>query len=213
MALRELPRRFQKKTQVIYQSAESLPAKSKEAVGEFKVCVVGHLRAEKDPLRTAIAVRRLPRASRIQVTHIGQALDEKLRMKAEHEVETNPRYRWIGQLSHRKTRERLARSDLVCITSKIEGSSNVLSESLASGVPVICSRISGLRGTLGNNFPGFYPVGNTEKLRTLLLKAESDRKFYASLQQHCARLSYLVQPVREIHSWRRLVDEIRLQLL
>ena len=48
----------------------------------------------------------------------------------------NPRYRWIGQLSHGKTRERLARSDLVCITSEMEGSSNVLSEALASRVPV-----------------------------------------------------------------------------
>ncbi len=207
MALRELPRRFHKKTQVIYQSAESFPAKPANAMGNFKVCVVGHLREEKDPLRTAFAVRRLPADSRITVTHIGLALDEKLKLKAQAEARRNPRYRWIGQLSHKKTRESLARSDLVCISSKMEGSSNVLSEALASGVPVICSKISGLLGTLGSKFPGFYPFGNTEKLRKLLLKAESDPRFYKSLKRYCDNLAYLVEPKRELATWRRLLRE------
>jgi len=208
MALRELPRRFQKKTQVIYQSAESFPAKPHKADGNFKVCVIGHLRNEKDPLRTAIAVRRLPRESRIQVTHIGQALDEKLRMKAQREVKTNPRYRWIGPLSHRKTRESLARSELVCISSKMEGSSNVLSEALASGVPVICSKISGLIGTLGNSFAGYFPVGDDKRLRALLLKAEAHRNFFQLLQRQCRSVAPLVKPQREINQWKMLVRSV-----
>jgi putative glycosyltransferase (TIGR04348 family) len=207
MALRELPRRFQKKTQVIYQSAESLPAKPHKADGDFKVCVIGHLREEKDPLRTAIAVRRLPRESRIQVTHIGQALDEKLGKKAQAETKRNPRYRWVGQLSHRKTRESLARSHLVCITSKMEGSSNVLSEALASGVPVVASKISGLIGTLGKDFTGFFPVGDTKTLRAVLLRAETEITFYSSLKRHCAGLTRLVKPKRESDAWRELLRD------
>ena len=207
MALRELPRRLHKKTHVIYQSAESFPAKTDKADSNFKVCVIGHLREEKDPLRTAIAVRRLPRESRIQVTHIGQALDEQLRIEAEREVATNPRYHWIGQLSHRKTREQLAHSQIVCITSKMEGSSNVLSEALASGVPVICSKISGLLGTLGNKFPGYYPVGNSRQLRKLLVKAETDSRFYKSLKRYCEELAYLVKPKRELDAWQELLRE------
>ncbi|MSP41633.1 MAG: TIGR04348 family glycosyltransferase [Deltaproteobacteria bacterium] len=208
MALRELPRRLHKKTEVIYQSAEPFVGKPNRANGDFKVYVVGHLREEKDPLRTAFAVRRLPRTSRIQVTHIGQALDEQLRMKAAQEVALNPRYRWIGQLSHRKTREQLAQSQLVCITSKMEGSSNVLSEALASGVPVICTKISGLIGTLGSKFSGYYPVGKTKQLRKILLKAESDPRFYASLKRYCENLAYLVEPQREIDAWRRLIRQL-----
>ena len=208
MALRELPQRFHLKTQVIYQSAESLPAKPSRANGNFKVCVIGHLREEKDPLRTAMAVRELPRESRIQVTHIGQALDEKLGKKAQAETIRNPRYRWLGQLSHRKTRVRLAQSRLVCITSKMEGSSNVLSEALASGVPVVTSKISGLIGTLGNKFPGFFPVGDTRMLRDLLLKAESDPAFYKSLKRRCRDLAHLVKPQRELDAWRRLLREL-----
>jgi putative glycosyltransferase (TIGR04348 family) len=208
MALQELPKRFHAKTQVIYQSAQSFRAKPSSAENKFKVCVIGHLRAEKDPLRAALAVRHLPRDCRIEVTHVGQALDDKLEKKARSEVKRNPRYHWIGQLSHRKSREVLARSHLVCITSKMEGSSNVLSEALASGVPVIASKISGLMGTLGSKFPGFYPVGDTQQLRRLLIRAESDEKFYKSLKRHCRNLAYLVRTKRELAAWRHLIREI-----
>jgi putative glycosyltransferase (TIGR04348 family) len=208
MALRELPKRFQEKTEVIYQSAEAVRAKTPSRSGTFKVCVVGHLREEKDPLRTAFAVRDLPADSRIEVTHIGLALDEKLRIEAEREARRNPRYRWIGQLSHRKTRERLARSHLVCITSKMEGSSNVLSEALASGVPVVASKISGLIGTLGKDFTGFFPVGDTKTLRALLLRAETEITFYSSLKRHCAGLTRLVKPKRESDTWRELLRDV-----
>jgi putative glycosyltransferase (TIGR04348 family) len=208
MALREVPKQFRAKTEVIYQSAEAFRPANTSLNHHFNICVVGHLREEKDPLRTALAVRSLDPSSRIQVTHIGQALDKTLGTKARAETLRNPRYRWIGQLSHRKTRELLAQSRLVCITSRMEGSSNVLSEALASGVPVVCSKISGLIGTLGKNFPGFYPVGDTEKLRRLLQRSEADKNFYRSLKSQCQRLAHLVKPKRELDAWRKLLDDI-----
>lgn len=208
MALRELPKRLQEKTQVIYQSAETLRVKAPNRNGSFDVCVIGHLREEKDPLRTAIAVRDLPAESRIQVTHIGQALDEELGAEAKAEAARNSRYHWVGQISHRRTRAQLATSHLVCITSKMEGSSNVLSEALASGVPVICSKISGLIGTLGNDFAGYFPVGNDSRLRALLLKAESDRSFYKLIQRQCRSLAPLVKPQREMSRWQMLLRRV-----
>ena len=171
--------------------------------------LIAHLREEKDPLRAPLAVRRVPRDSRIELTHIGLALDEGLARRARAEAARNSRYRWLGQLSHRSTRRILAQSHLVCITSKMEGSSNVLSEALASGVPVIATAIAGLIGTLGKDFPGYFPVGDTTKLRDLLLKAEKDRTFYRKLQRHCARAAKWVQPKRERDSWRRLLRELR----
>jgi putative glycosyltransferase (TIGR04348 family) len=208
MALDELPAHLHAKTQVIYQSAESYRVRSSNGAADFAVCVIGHLREEKDPLRTALAVRRLPRHSRIKVTHIGVALSEQLGQRARAEAGRNPRYRWIGHQSHRRTRETLARSHLACITSKMEGSSNVLSEALASGVPVIASKIPGLMGTLGKNFAGYFSVGDTGQLTRLLLKAETDVHFYRSLKRQCARLAKLVQPRRELADWRRLLQEL-----
>jgi putative glycosyltransferase (TIGR04348 family) len=208
MALRELPAQFNRKTQVIYQSAEALAAKPAHR-RNFRVCLIAHLRAEKDPLRAPLAVRRLPPDSRIELIHIGLALDEALAVKAKKEAARNPRYRWLGQLSHRRTRKLLAESQLVCITSKMEGSSNVLSEALASGVPVIAARIPGLIGTLEEDFPGYFPVGDTNKLYALLRRAESDEKFYRVLKHHCGRAAKWVRPERELKSWRRLLKDLK----
>ncbi len=208
LALAELPKRLHDKTRVIYQSA---PQAANRATpwqnGEFKVCVIGHLRSEKDPLRTALAVRRLPADSRIQVTHIGRALDNTLEQRARAEMKRNRRYRWIGEVSHAKARRILASSHLLAITSQMEGSSNVLSEALASDVPVIAAKIPGLMGTLGDSYPGFFPVGNTRRLATLLARAEADGKFYAPLKQACRRLAPLVKPSREIRDWKLLLRE------
>lgn len=208
MALRALPRRLHHKTKVIYQSAERFDSAASPPRTKFRVCVIGHLRDEKDPLRAALAVRQLPPESRIELTHIGLALDDVLGERARNESERNGRYRWLGQLSHRGTRKHLAQSHLVCITSKMEGSSNVLSEALASAVPVIATRIEGLIGTLGKNYPGYFPVGDTQKLTRLLLKAENDPVFYRALKRHCASCAKYVRPKREIDSWRRLLHEI-----
>jgi len=207
-AFAALPKRFRAKTRVIYQSAKPyrVPA-PRAAKRTFKVCLIGHLREEKDPLLAAMAVRRLPPQSRIQVVHIGAALDPRLEKQARAEVARNPRYRWLGGLPHWKTRRVLARSDLAIITSRIEGSSNVLSEALASSVPVVTTRIPGLMGTLGNNFPGYFPVGNSQRLAGLLLRSETDAKFYRRLKHYCAGLSPLVRPKREFDAWRNLLRE------
>jgi glycosyltransferase involved in cell wall biosynthesis len=209
MAFGALPKRFHAKTRVIYQSAEPYRVPPPRAAKRtFQVCLIGHLREEKDPLRAAMAVRRLPPESRIQILHIGLALDARLERQARAEAKRNSRYRWVGELSHRKTRRILAGSDLAVITSRMEGSSNVLSEALASSVPVVVSKIPGLMGTLGKHFPGYFPVGDTRRLAELLLKSESNAKFYRRLKRHCAALSYLVQPKREFDAWRRLLREL-----
>jgi glycosyltransferase involved in cell wall biosynthesis len=90
----------------------------------------------------------------------------------------------------------------------MEGSSNVLSEALASSVPVVASRIPGLMGTLGKNFPGYFPVGNTQRLSALLRRSETEKKFYRRLKRHCRGLSHLVRPKGEFDAWRSLLHEV-----
>ena len=206
--LDELQPGLHEKTRVIYQSAPARPGHRRDRNLQFTVTVVGHMRPEKDPFRTAMAVRSLPRTSRIQVTHIGDAFGDSFLRRAEREVEHNPRYRWLGDLPHWKTRQLLANSHLTSITSRMEGSSNVLCEALASGVPVAASRISGLMGTLGDDYPGYYEMGDTAGLKRLLLRAENDPAFYENLARHCAKVAPLVNPDREILTWQGLVREV-----
>src|SRR5262249_37799945 len=91
-----LPPAVQDKARVIYQSVQVPPRAELIRADVFEVCVMGHLRAVKDPLRTALAARLLPAASRIQVLHVGGALSEELAEEARAEAAKNPRYRWLG---------------------------------------------------------------------------------------------------------------------
>ena len=207
--LEELPPELRRKTRVIYQSAEPVNGRLSPQTGkEFKVCVIGHLRPEKDPFRTARASRLLPSSSQIQLLHVGEALTKEMKDQARKESRHNDRYRWLGKLTHGKTRHVLARSHLLSLTSKMEGSSNVLSEAIASSVPVLASKIAGLIGTLGRDYPGYFPTGDTRALARLLLRAERDEKFYRQLKSRCARLAPLVHPRGERESWKKILREL-----
>jgi putative glycosyltransferase (TIGR04348 family) len=206
--LRTLGARWRQKTRVIYQSALP-PPPTRRRRGKFSVCVIANLRPEKDPFRTARASRLLSPDSRIEVLHIGRVLSDRLGELAARESERNPRYRWLGELSHSQTRRVLAGCRLLAITSRIEGSSNALSEALASSVPVLASRIPGLVGTLGEQYAGYYPPGDTSALARLLGRAECDPIFYSRLKAGCEQLAPLVDPAREIAAWDRLLEELR----
>jgi len=155
-----------------------------------------------------MAVRGLPANSRIKVVHIGAALNDRMEKQALREREINPRYRWLGGQPRWKAARHIASSHLVAITSRIEGSSNVLSESLACSVPVVASRIPGLIGTLGQDYPGYFTAGDTRDLREALARAESDREFYNELRLICGRRAAVVSPEHEMEAWRRLIDEV-----
>ena len=69
----ELPVALRQKLSVIHQSAKPLPRPREPSRRFFDICVIGHLRAEKDPFRTALAARLLPAESRVRVLHYGKA--------------------------------------------------------------------------------------------------------------------------------------------
>ncbi len=205
--LGELEPRHRTKTRVVYQSAE--PVKPQPpAKRHFEVCVIGHLRDEKDPFRAALAARLLPSTSRIRVTHTGRPYDEEFAGRARLEASENPRYRWLGEAPRWQARRLLARSRLLAQTSVMEGGANVVSEALASGVPVVASDIPGNVGILGEGYPGYYPVGDEEALARLLHRAETDGAFYEALKARCAERKHLVLPEREKAALGGLVAEV-----
>ena len=201
-------KRWKEKTTVIIQSAEPLQIKTTRTARYFDVCVLGHLRAEKDPFRTARAARRLPASSRIRVIHAGAPLDSNMARQARAEARRNPRYRWLGEVPRWKARRILSSSRLLVLSSKMEGGANVLSESIAASVPILASRIDGSTGILGATYPGLFPVGDTGALATLLHRAETSKPFYNRLSRHCRNLKEEVSPRRERGQWARLLSEL-----
>jgi glycosyltransferase involved in cell wall biosynthesis len=132
-----------------------------------------------------------------------------MKKKALAESSRNGRYRWMNGLPYWRTRRLIAGSHLVAITSRVEGSSNVLSEALVSSVPVVASRIPGLMGTLGTSYSGYFPPGDTQALKRLLLRTEKEAEFYQKLKAECIQIASVVQPRREQKAWKRLLKKIQ----
>jgi putative glycosyltransferase (TIGR04348 family) len=200
-----IPERFADKLQVIYQSAPPLSRPRSPSRRFFDICVIGHLREEKDPLRAAYAVRDLPASSRIRVIHLGKAHDQDWAKRAEEEMAGNTRYLWRGEVPGWAVRKEFVKTRLMVLSSIMEGGANVISEAVVAGVPVIASDIPGSVGLLGDDYPGYYPVGDTAALSALLRRVEAEPDFLAELTQYCAARAPLFKPELEYESWRTLL--------
>lgn len=200
-----IPERHRAKLAVIHQSAPPLARRLPRLRDLFEALVIGHLREEKDPLRAAEAARLLPARSRIRIVHLGRAHDEAWAERARAEMAANPRYRWRGEVPGAEVRRALARAPLMVLSSVMEGGANVVSEAVVAGVPVIASAIAGSIGLLGGDYPGYYPVGDTDALARLLARAEQDPAFLAELGRHGAARAPLFAPEHEREGWRRLL--------
>ena len=209
-AIRFLPPSCQGKAKVILQSVRRPSSRPRRLQSRFEVSVVGHLRKVKDPFRAALAARRLPTSSRIEIVHVGAALSASMSRRAIAETRKNPRYRWLGELTHGQTMTRLARSRLMVLSSLSEGGANVLSEAITCGVPVLSSRISGSIGLLGEQYPGFFDYGDTVALTELLARCEADRSYLNLLTEWCNGLAPRFSPACERAAWDKLLRELRI---
>lgn len=206
LAVDMLPARFRSKARVIFQSAHAaVPALV--APDSFQVCLLAHLRDVKDPFLAAHAVRRLPERSRLKVVHLGAALDADAGTQARQEMGTNARYVWLGERPRSEALSIVAGSRILLVTSHLEGGANVLSEAIASSVPVLSTRIDGSVGILGADYPGYFPVGDSNALTALLQRAEDEPDFLSRLADGIERAQPLVKMEREREAWRSLLGE------
>ena len=73
---------------------------------------------------------------------------------------------------------------------------------------MVASDVPGNTGVLGEDYPGYYPVGDEEALARLLYRTETDEEFYETLKAGCEARKHLVLPEREKAALGRLVEEV-----
>ncbi len=204
----ELPEELRSRVVVLHQSATASRARLEPRRRTFDVALVAHLRPVKDPFRAAEAARRLDASSRLRILHAGEALDAETAGQAQRETASNPRYRWLGELPQWRVRQLLKRSRAMVLTSRMEGGANVIGEAAVAGCPVVASRIAGSAGLLGEDYPGYFEVGDTEGLAALFRRLETEPAFLDDLAERCRRLASLFDPAREEEGWRKLLRDL-----
>lgn len=208
-AAAELPRHLRKKVSVVVQSSAS-ELLHRPVKGKFRLCVIGHLRAEKDPLRALAALSYVARKD-VEVIHLGAPLDPALEEAAKAATAREPRYRWLGSVPHARALRWMASSHAMVISSRMEGGANVVCEALRIGVPVLASRISGNLGLLGSGYAGYFPVEDEKALARLIQRAATDTALYSKLKKQVKALRPMVAPQSEARALLHCFRSVRLK--
>ena len=205
----QVPPLYRNKSTIIYQSIEKLSVDSERSKSdsEFRVVLISNIRSVKDPLIASRACRLISPASKLKITHVGYCLDEELGSKLTQENKSNIRYEWVGGLSKLEAMTILSESHVLLITSQHEGAGRVVGEAIQLGVPIISTNNLGVTGILGDDYEGYYPVGDAKALSDILTKAEEDKEFLAQLNVHCQNRSSLFDIEEEKKNWEKLIND------
>ncbi|NML15515.1 selenoneine biosynthesis selenosugar synthase SenB [Azohydromonas caseinilytica] len=207
-AVDDVPAPWRDKAVVCFPSVEPGPAVACPPTPPLQIVMVGHLRAEKDPATAWAALRRLAGRGDWRFQHVGGALDEALGTQARALQVELPAYEWLDALPHAETRERIARAHVLVNASVVEGAPTVVVEAVASGTPVLASRIPGHVGLLGADYPGLFGPGAAAALATLIERCLDEPAMLPALSAAAALRAPLFEPARERHTLRALMADL-----
>ena len=195
-AVDDLPVLYRDKATACFQSTRSL-APLRKPHRHLRALMVGHLRAEKSPQTYFAAARRLVDRPDILLDHIGAALDPAWSVEAKSAQRACPAYRWLGPLPHAGARRRIQAAHVLVHPSVIEGGAHVVMEAVCSGTPVLASRIAGNIGMLGEDYGGYFELGDSEALAALLQRCRDEPAMLDRLAAQCASRAPLFEPALE----------------
>jgi putative glycosyltransferase (TIGR04348 family) len=204
----ELPPEHKHKARCIFQSA---PMRKKLAPRQRTddFAFVGHLRLEKDPLTVAKAFTYLS-SPRLRLRVAGQAhisRDGAAQAIAESATKDS-RIELLGGIAHHQARALIAQSQALILSSIMEGGANVLIEALTCGTPVLASKISGNIGMLGEDYPGYFPLGDARALAALIDRFLHDGDFREHLNAVCQRRRPLFSVDAESFAVNHLLQDL-----
>jgi putative glycosyltransferase (TIGR04348 family) len=180
-----LPHAVRSKASVVYQSAAPLPPFAKSA-RRLRACFAGHLRPEKDPFTYLRAAVSLHARRDIAFELIGGLREPAMAAETEALLAQAPNVKPLGALPYRSTRQHIRRAHVLVVPSRMEGGANVIAEAIVSGTPVIASDCDGNVGMLGEDYPGYFPVGDVAALTAQLARCRDERAYLDTLNRMCA---------------------------
>ena len=204
-AKRTLPKKWKKKTSVVYQSSDT-KLKHSPPKRPFRIAVVGHLRKVKDPFRAVMALQHLK--GDYEVVQIGGALEPGMAEKARKWMKREPRYRWVGSVPHAEALRWIARSHVLVVSSVMEGGANVICEAARIGTPALASRVPGNVGMLGAGHPGYYRLFDDEELAKQIRRCREDPAHFRKLKGRVVSRSRPFAPTAERAALLRVVRPI-----
>jgi L-malate glycosyltransferase len=139
------------------------------------VAFVGSLITKKGP-QDLIEALKDPELNNINLVFVGDGiLRDKLTEKCRQAGLTG-RVEWQGLRSQKEVAATLRSCDILCLPSYAEGKPNVIKEAMASGLPVVATRVGGIGELIADRVTGrLFAPGNVLELRECLKALAADR--------------------------------------
>lgn len=161
--------RFGVDTKMFYPASEQT-----RSGDEVRVLFVGSLIPRKG-LHDLLTALRNPALERVVLDIVGEGFDTDRLKAMSEDLGLQDRTLWRGTVSPEEVAGFMRSSDILCLPSFMEGRPNVVNEAMASGIPVIATRIGGIPDMVreGETALLFEP-GDVEQLRKCLVTLASD---------------------------------------
>ena len=134
-----------------------------------RIIFVGRLEKQKNVLALVRAVKLIPDA-KLYIFGLG-SLEEEIRK----ETRGFDNIRLMGVVPHERLPYELNRSEIFILPSLYEGHPKALLEAMACGLPVIGSRVEGIKGLIEDGVNGLLCEPTPEDIRRKIVQLLSDR--------------------------------------
>ena len=162
--------RFGVDTKVFYPAP-----RTENSDGRVRIIFVGSLIPKKG-LQDLINAMGNPEFRNTSLTIVGDGYySENLKDLAREKLKNHCEIFWKGITPPREVAKLMRQSDILVLPSYTEGSPNVVKEAMASGLPVIGTRVGGVPDLVSHGKTGLlYEPGDVEALRECLFKLVKD---------------------------------------
>jgi glycosyltransferase involved in cell wall biosynthesis len=161
--------RFGVDTEMFHPSAD--PVRKPD---ELRLIFVGAL-VPKKGLQVLLEALAHPEFSRVHLTVVGDGYYAPELKSICAQIGFRDRTEWTGMLPHDEVAQLMRASHVLCLPSFTEGSPNVIKEAMATGIPVVASRVGGIPETVREGETAFlFQPGDVEELRQRLLQFVND---------------------------------------
>jgi glycosyltransferase involved in cell wall biosynthesis len=177
----------------VFSIADQRAARSALAISEGRRLVgyVGRLSPEKgvDVLVEAMAAI-LRRGGRVDLAIVGSGPSEPMLRARAAQLGIADRVRFLGHRGHDEIPRWMTAFDVFCLPSRREGCPNVVLEALASGRPVVASRVGGVPELLRADNGILVPPDSPSELASAIERALASAWDPASLRRTVPALSW-----------------------
>jgi colanic acid/amylovoran biosynthesis glycosyltransferase len=115
----------------------------REATDEIRIIYVGAV-IRKKGVHDLLAALADPAFSNTRLIIVGGGADAPELMALAERLQMNERVDWMGGQAPEDTARLMRGADILCLPSYTEGRPNVINEAMASGIPVVATRVGGI---------------------------------------------------------------------